>query len=106
MRIHGRHFFLVLSILLIPAACSKAPPEKRYPMQGEVVALVPQARDAVIRAGKIDNWMEPMTMEYPIQPKSDYANLKVGDHIDGTVVVQGDRFYLTSIHIIPAPAGK
>lgn len=95
---------LAILTLLFLAGCSKTQsiPEKRYPMQGEVIALVPQAKDAVIKAGKIGDWMEPMTMEYPIQPSGDFAKLKVGDHIEATVVVQGYKFYLTGIQVVPA----
>src|SRR5215469_14971095 len=95
----------LLLFLLIPAGCSKAPsiPEKRYPMKAEVVSLVPQAKDAILQAGPIGDWMGPMTMEYPIRPQSDFARLKVGDQIKATVVVQGDKFYVTEIQIMPAP---
>lgn len=71
-------------------------------MQGEVVSLVPQAKDAIIKAGKISDWMEPMTMEYPILPEGDYVKLKVGDQVAGTVVVQGYKYYLTGIRIVAA----
>ena len=98
----------ILFILVILAGCSKTPPvlEKRYPMQGEVVSLVPQAEDAMIKAGKIGDWMGPMTMEYPIHPEGDYVKLKVGDHIEGTVVVQGYKYYLTGIRIVAPPGGN
>jgi Cu/Ag efflux protein CusF len=104
MPIDGIRDAAVLFILLILAGCSRTPPvpEKLYPMQGEVVSLVPQAKDAIIKAGKIGDWMEPMTMEYPIHPEGVYVKLKVGDHIEGTVVVQGYKYYLTGIRIVAA----
>ena len=92
----------VVFVLLLLANCSKTSPivEKRYAVHGEVVSLDPQAKVAAIKAGKIGDWMEPMTMEYPIRPESDYAKLKVGDHIEGTVVVRGDAYYVTGIRIV------
>lgn len=98
---------LVLVVLML-AACSKTPavPEKRYPMEGEILSLEPQTKAAIVRAGKIDNWMEPMTMEYPIRPDSEYAKLKPGDHIRATVVTQGYNYFITDIQVVPAPAAK
>jgi len=95
-------------LLLVQAACSRTPPvpEKRYPMQGEIVALEPHSKSAIIRAGKIGDWMGPMTMDYPIEPSSEYEHLQVGEHIQGTVVVQGDKFYITGIQAAPSPAAK
>ncbi len=100
--------FGLVFLLLVQLACSKTPPvpEKRYPMQGEIMALDPHSKSAIIQAGKIDGWMDAMTMEYPIQPASEYAQLKVGEHIQGTVVVQQDKFYATDIQAVPAPAAK
>jgi Cu/Ag efflux protein CusF len=97
-----------LAIFLVLIGCAKTPPvpEKRYPMQGDVVSLVPQAKDAIIKAGKIADWMEPMTMEFPIQPESEYGKLHPGDHIQGTVVVQGYKYYLTGIQVVAEPAAK
>jgi len=34
-------------------------------MEGEVKALDPAAKTATIAAGKIGDWMDAMTMEYP-----------------------------------------
>ena len=101
-------FGLLALIFVVQLACSKTPPvpEKRYPMQGEVMALDPHSNSAIIRAGKIEGWMEPMTMDFPIRPASEYAQLKVGEHIRATVVVQEDRFYVTAIQAVPAPATK
>lgn len=103
-------FSALLLVVLLLAACSKAPavPEKRDPMEGEILSLEPQSKAAIVRAGKIGTWMEPMTMEYPIQPESEYAKLKPGDHIRATVVRQGYNYYLTDIQVVaaPAPAAK
>lgn len=99
---------LGLALVCLLAGCSKTPPipEKRYPMQGEIVTLEPRTKAAIIRAGKVGDWMEPMTMEYPIEPASEFAQLKIGDHIQATVVVQGYKYYATGIQVVPAPAAK
>jgi len=91
---------LIAALLLALAACGeKAPPEKRYPMQGEVKALDPAAKTANIAAGKIGDWMEAMTMEYPVKPDSEFQKLHVGDKIEATVVVQDLKYYVTDVKV-------
>ena len=41
-------------------------------MQGEVMALDASAHTATIAAGKIGDWMEAMTMEYPVKPDAEF----------------------------------
>ena len=70
-------------------------------MQGEVKALDASAHTASIAAGKIGDWMEAMTMEYPVKPDAEFQKLHVGDRIEATVVVEDPRYYVTDIKILP-----
>jgi Cu/Ag efflux protein CusF len=92
---------VILSLLML-AGCAQKAPEKRYPMQGEVKALDASAHSATIAAGKIGDWMEAMTMEYPVKPESEFQKLHVGDKIEATVVVGDPGYYVTAIKV----AGK
>ena len=96
----------ILSTVLIAAAlllggCGSKPPAdaKRYPMQGVVKSLDPRTKSAMIDAGKIGDWMEAMTMEYPIKPDSEFQKLKVGDKIEATVIVADPAYYVTDIKV-------
>lgn len=99
---------VALAWLLLGGCGSKTPaiPEKRYPMEGEVIALDPSAKIATVKARKIEGWMEAMTMEFPVRPEGEFAELRVGMHIKGTVVVQGYQYYVTGIEPVPVPAEK
>ena len=88
------------ALALVLASCGSAPAAKRYPMQGEVKALNAKDKTATIAAGKIDDWMEAMTMEYQVKPDSDFQKLHVGDHIQGTVVVSDPSYYVTDIQVV------
>jgi Cu/Ag efflux protein CusF len=68
-------------------------------MEGEVKALDPAAKTATIAHGKIGDWMEAMTMEYPVKPDAEFQKLHVGDHIQATVMVNGDKYYVTEVKI-------
>ena len=76
---------------------------KRYPMQGEIRSLDAAAKTATINAGKIGDWMEAMTMEYPIKPDDEFAKLHVGDAVQATVVVNDLKYYVTDVKVVPKP---
>jgi Cu/Ag efflux protein CusF len=94
----------ILLLTLVLAACGgQKPAAKRYPVQGEVKALDASAKTATIDAGKIDDWMEAMTMEYPVKPDAEFQKLHVGDHIEATVVVEDPSYYVTDVKVTPKP---
>ena len=87
---------------LFLTGCQRNPtaqPAKEYQMQGEVVGLDPAAHLATVKAGKIEGWMEAMTMEYPVKPDSEFQKLHVGDKIEATVVVADVIYYVTEIKV-------
>jgi Cu/Ag efflux protein CusF len=98
-----RIFAILLFALALVACGSQKPEAKRYPMQGTVKAIDANAKTATIDAGKIDNWMEAMTMEYPVKPDSELQKLHVGDHIEATVVVQDPAYYVTDVKVTAKP---
>ena len=90
---------IAVMLLLMLAGCAQKPPVKRYPMQGEVKALDGPAHTATIAAGKIGDWMEEMTMEYPVKPDAEFQKLHVGDRIEATVIVSDPSYYVTEIKV-------
>ena len=92
---------LLLALALVGCGAKKEDTAKRYPMQGEVKALDANAKTATIDAGKIGDWMEAMTMEYPVKPDSEFQKLHVGDHIEATGVVQDPSYYVTDVKVAP-----
>ena len=89
----------VLLLALTLAGCGAKDQTKRYAMEGEVKALDPAAKTATIAAGKIGDWMDAMTMEYPVKPDAEFQKLHAGDRIQATVVVDGDKYYVTDVKI-------
>lgn len=92
---------LLLAALVLAGCGAKEPPGKRYAMQGEVKALDTRAKSAMIDAGKIGDWMEAMTMDYPVKPDAEFQKLRVGDRIEAIVVVQDPGYYVTDIKVVP-----
>ncbi len=88
------------------AACSKKQPEfeygepkQRYQLRGVVLRLRPEARVAVVQHEKIEGWMEPMTMEFPVPEPAEFAKLKEKATIRATVCVNDLYYWLTGITV-------
>jgi Cu/Ag efflux protein CusF len=105
-----------IGLFLMLAACqqstvkeeAKDEPVKQYAMHGEVLRLDTQGKIAAIKAGKIEGWMEAMTMEYPVKDQAEFDKLQTGEKINATVFVQGTSYWVGDIHedTAPAPASK
>lgn len=91
----------VLALFLAGCSAKEQVQPKRYTIQGEIKALDPAAKSATINAGKIGDWMEAMTMEYPIKPDAEFAKLHVGDTVEATVVVNDLKYYVTDVKVVP-----
>ena len=74
-------------------------PIKQYEMRGEVVRLSPGNQTAVIKHEKIGDWMEAMTMEFPVRDAAEFARLGEGKRVRATVNVQGFDYWLTGIAV-------
>jgi Cu/Ag efflux protein CusF len=86
------------------AGCQRNPPPqpvKEYQMQGEVVSVDPSAQTAMVKSGKIEGWMEAMTMEYPVKDKAEFSKLKAGEKIQAKILVQGTDYWIASVNEEP-----
>ena len=102
------HTCFAIALLLLLAGCQQATlpaakeeakdePVKQYAMHGEVLRLDTPGKIAAIKAGKIGDWMEAMTMEYPVKEQPEFDKLHVGDKIDATVYVQGNSYWISGV---------
>ncbi len=102
--------FLAISFVLLLTSCGgsatteKASAEKRYELRGEVVKIDPANQVATIKHEKIGDWMDAMTMEFPIKPKTELDKLSPGDQITGTVIVNGMDYHVSDIKIVAKKA--
>ena len=100
---------ILLFVLLTAAGCTRKTenkqPERHFQLTGEIMSLNEKDQTATIKHGPIPNWMEAMTMEYPIRTKTDFSSLHVGEKIRATVDVRDDADYSLS-NVRPLDAGK
>ena len=101
-RMTRRAVLAAAAVILAGCAAKQESQGKRYPMQGEIKALDPTAKSANINAGKIEGWMEAMTMEYPVRDKQAFGKLKVGEKIQAKVLVQGLDYWIADVNESPA----
>ncbi len=75
-------------------------PQRHYQLTGKIVALDPDRHVAMVDAAAIPNYMEAMTMEYPVASKAEFNTLHVGDRITATlnVTTSTNEYNLTGIH--------
>jgi protein SCO1/2 len=87
---HKNRFALLLlfGFVLISFSCNRHPRnEKRYPIEGKVIAVNKTDRTATINHKDIPGYMPGMTMEFKIKNDADLEIMKAGDQISGTLVV-------------------
>jgi protein SCO1 len=97
---------VIVVALILCIACTrgtKAAPEKHYQLSGKVVSLNGKEQSAAVDAAAIPNFMEAMTMDYPVASKAEFAALHPGDRITATINVGDDGSYSLS-QIKPQPA--
>jgi protein SCO1 len=106
---------ILISILAFVAACS-APDRHEYQLQGQVLSVAADHKEANIKHQDIPGFMPAMTMPYKVRDPQQYANLVPGDLITATLVVVSNEAYLKDVKKIgnapldpkpsPAPAAS
>lgn len=103
-----RRLFLISCVLGLCAACgshSSSALDKHYRLTGEVKSLDAKDHTAQIDAAAIPNYMEAMSMDYPIKSEAEFKKLQVGELIEANLNVHGDDSYDLS-DIRPSQAKK
>jgi Cu/Ag efflux protein CusF len=99
---------LAFLLVLFLSACSKtSAPEavKHYHLTGKVISVNSKDQTATVAAAAIPNFMDAMTMEYPVKSKADFDVLRAGASIEGTVnVTEAGTYDLSGIKV--QSAGK
>lgn len=105
-------YFLLLAFAL---GCNSAPapePETeapaaethRYELHGKVLELRPgETNAAVIEHDEIVDFMDAMTMTFPVKDAAEFAKLHANDTINADVVSSDDEFYIENIEVVDAP---
>jgi protein SCO1 len=86
---------IVFSLLV--AACGGAPDQRQYTLQGQVLAVAADRREANIKHEEIKGFMPAMTMPYKAADERQFEHLAAGDLITATLVVVSNGAYLKDV---------
>ena len=109
MRI-GTAFFLILSLVMAACGGGASAERREYRLEGQVLSVQPDHKQAVIRHEEIRGFMSAMTMPYDVKDPKEYENLAPGDLVTATLVVEPTKAYLEGVKKVgsaplEAPAG-
>lgn len=94
-----RTAFLLL-LTLVASACSRpssSTDRRQYTLQGQVLKVQDNRKEAIIRHEEIPGFMSAMTMPYNVLDPKEYQDLTAGDLITATLIVEPTRAYLEKV---------
>jgi Cu/Ag efflux protein CusF len=92
--------FLAVASLLAMSAWGQQTKGKSHTLEGKVEAV--QATMLTVNHGKVEGYMDAMTMPYKVDKPDLLKNVKVGDQIKATVY-DGD-YTLYDVQVVPKQA--
>jgi protein SCO1/2 len=99
--------WIVLLLCVAAASCATRSDERRYPLQGQVLAVDPGRKQITLKHEEIKGFMPAMTMPYEVQGAKALEGLAPGDLINATLVVYSNGAYVTAIRRVgSAPLEK
>jgi protein SCO1/2 len=93
----------------VSSAPARPPPAKRYPIQGQILAISTERREITIAHGDIAGLMPAMTMTYPVSEAKLLDGRTLGELVTGTLEVSeatGRIVELTHTGSAALPAGS
>jgi len=86
-------------LALAAAACSRPTTgeRKQYSLEGQILSVQDDHKQAVIRHEEIPNFMSAMTMPYPVLDAKEFEGLAPGDLITAELIVEPTRAYLQKV---------
>jgi|SRR5712691_1951379 Cu/Ag efflux protein CusF len=104
-RAFARFVAVIITILLFSALAvgQSQDAKKTHTLRGKVEGVDATAKSLTVNHGKVEGWMDGMTMKYKIDNADVFKNVKAGDTIEATVY-DGD-YTLYKVHVV-APDQK
>src|SRR6185295_6791164 len=99
---------IVFILAIIAAgACTSKPAGRTYTLQGQVQSIEAPQKQLIVKHEEIKGLMPGMTMPYNVRDEKLIADLKPGDLINATLVVESNDAYLQTIRKVgEAPLEK
>src|SRR5262245_18289014 len=88
---------VAVALLAALAACNRGPAPRQYELNGQILAIRPEARQATIRHRDIKGFMTGMTMPLKVNDAALLEGNQSGDLVTATLVVEEVNAYLSSV---------
>lgn len=97
MRAHvGLSIGLTIALACL-AGCGSAPDRREYTLQGQILSIRADGKEADIKHEDIKDFMPAMTMPYKVRDAAEFASVKPGDLITPKLVVVSNDAYLEGV---------
>lgn len=83
--------------VVLAAACAGGEDQRQYTLQGQVLSVAADRREANIKHEEIPGFMPAMTMQYKASDTRQFEQLAAGDLITATLVVVSNDAYLKDV---------
>src|SRR5262245_20423007 len=93
MRVH----FVFMLAIVSAVACGSQPAGRTYTLQGQVQSIQAPQKQVTVKHEDIKGLMPAMTMPYNVRDEKLIADLKPGDLINATLIVESNDAYLQAI---------
>src|SRR5215470_5593896 len=87
----------VATMLAVPACSKPEAPQQTYTLVGQVMAVDAPQKMVTVKHDEIKGFMGAMTMPYQVRDPKLLDGLAAGDLIDGTLIVESNGAYLSTI---------
>jgi len=74
---------------------------RRYPFQGQILAVDKQSSEVTVRHQDIPGLMKGMTMPFRVKNETAFSQLRPGLHIKATLVIDDGDSWLADVTIVP-----
>ena len=92
----------IAATVLLAGACTRAPEQHEYTVDGQVLAIERGDARVVIRHQNIKGFMPGMTMPFPVKDRALLSAARPGDFVSATLVVSNGDAWLSRI----TPTGR
>jgi protein SCO1/2 len=86
-----------VGLALLVAACGGSSDRREYKLQGQILTIAPDHKEANIKHEDIPGFMSAMTMPYKVRDAKELEPLAPGDLINATLVVVSNDAYLKDV---------
>ena len=98
MRISLHLSIVLTAALAVTTACGeKAADSREYTLQGQVLSVTADHKEATIKHEEIKGFMPAMTMPYKVRDANELESLVPGDLINGKLIVESNDAYLKDV---------